>query len=356
MGFCTPMVRTMKAVVYESFGETPSIQEVPDPTPPDGGVVFEVEASGLCRSDWHGWMGHDPNIKLPHVPGHELAGVVMSAGKSVRNWKTGDRVTVPFVCGCGACPQCDSGNHQVCDHQFQPGFSHWGSFAQYVVVNYADVNLVRLPADMDFVTAACLGCRFVTAYRAVVDRGMVSAGQWVAVHGCGGVGNSAIMIAKALGAHVVAVDISDDKLAYAKSMGAVATVNGASEGNVAEAVRDFTGGGVHVSIDAYGSTVTCNNSVASLRKRGTHIQVGLMVGDDARAEIQMDIILAHELKILGSHGMAAHHYPPMLQMIKDGRLSPHRLIGSRIKMDQCPERLVELGTFSGVGMTVITEF
>ena len=175
MGFYTPGAHKMKAVVYEAFKGPITIQEVPDPAPPDDGVVIEVKASGLCRSDWHGWMGHDPDIHPPHVPGHELAGVVMSAGKSVRHWKAGDRVTVPFVCGCGECPQCDSGNHQVCDYQFQPGFTHWGSFAQFVAVDYADVNLVRLPEEMEFVTAACLGCRFVTAYRAVVDSGMVSA-------------------------------------------------------------------------------------------------------------------------------------------------------------------------------------
>ena len=346
----------MKAVVYEAFKGPITVQEVPDPTPPDDGVVIEVKASGLCRSDWHGWMGHDREIKLPHVPGHELAGLVMCAGESVRNWKTGDRVTVPFVCGCGACPQCESGNHQVCDHQFQPGFTHWGSFAQYVAVDFADVNLVRVPEEIEFVTAACLGCRFVTAFRALVDRAMVTAGQWVAVHGCGGVGASVIMIATALGAHVVAVDIADDKLAYAKSMGAAAIVNGAVEEDVAEAVRDITGGGAHISIDALGSALTCKNSVASLRKRGTHIQVGLMAGDDAQAEIQMDIILARELNILCSHGMAAHRYTPMLQMIKDGRLSPHRLLGSTITLDQCPERLVQLGSFTGVGMTVITSF
>ena len=194
----------MKAATYSAFGEPLTIAEVADPVAPPGGVVIAVRATGLCRSDWHGWMGHDPGIQLPHVPGHELAGVIETVGSEVKNWKPGDRVTLPFCCGCGACPQCESGNHQVCDRQFQPGFSHWGSFAEYVAIDYADVNLVRLPDDLDFVTAASLGCRFVTSFRAVVDQGQVAAGQWVAVHGCGGVGLSAIMIAKALDALVVA--------------------------------------------------------------------------------------------------------------------------------------------------------
>ncbi len=197
----------MKALVFESFQAPLSIQNVPDPTPSPDGVVIAVKATGLCLSDWHGWMGHDDDIVLPHVPGHEYAGVITAVGKNVRKWKTGDRVTVPFVCACGACPECQSGNHQVCDHQFQPGFTHWGSFAEYVAVERADVNVVALPDTMDFTTAASLGCRFATSFRAVVAQGKVSGGQWVAVHGCGGVGLSAIMIATALGANVIAIDI-----------------------------------------------------------------------------------------------------------------------------------------------------
>jgi len=189
-------------------------------------VVIKVMATGLCLSDWHGWMGHDPDIRLPHVPGHELAGVIMVTGKDVTRWKVGDAVTLPFVCGCGTCPQCISGNHQVCDHQFQPGFTHWGSFAEYVAIDRADINLVRVPESLDFVTTASLGCRFATAFRAVAAQGKVAAGQWVAVHGCGGVGLSAIMIASALGANVIGIDIDDKKLDLARSLGAAATVNG----------------------------------------------------------------------------------------------------------------------------------
>ncbi|MGH9946458.1 MAG: alcohol dehydrogenase catalytic domain-containing protein, partial [Pyrinomonadaceae bacterium] len=210
----------MKAAVYEEFQGTLSIRYVPDPTPSPMDVVLAVKACGICRSDWHGWMGNDPDIKLPHVPGHELAGEVVSIGSDVRNWKIGDRVTLPFVCGCGECEQCVSGNQQICDRQFQPGFTAWGGFAKYVAIEYADTNLVRLPDEIDFVTAASLGCRFATSFRAVVDQGKVAEGQWVALWGCGGVGLSAIMIAAALGARVVAVDIEDNKLEFAKTIGA----------------------------------------------------------------------------------------------------------------------------------------
>ena len=343
----------MKAAVYHAFGEPLSIEEVPDPEPSPGGVVIAVQATGLCRSDWHGWMGHDPDIRLPHVPGHELAGVVEAVGTDVANWQPGDRVTLPFVCGCGACPQCDSGNQQVCDHQFQPGFTHWGSFAEHVAIDYADTNLVRLPEDIDFVTAASLGCRFVTSFRAVVDQGQVAAGQWVAVHGCGGVGLSAIMIAKAMGAHVIAIDIDDEKLEFARGIGADALVDGSQVDSVAESIRNVTDGGAHVSMDALGSAITCSNSVDGLRKRGKHIQVGLMVGDDSRLALPLDRVIADELEILGSHGMQAHRYDEMLAMIRAGKLRPDLLIGKTISLADAVVELPNMNRFTGTGVTVI---
>ncbi len=346
----------MRAVFYTGFAKPPTIENLPDPTPPPDGVVVRVQATGLCRSDWHGWMGHDPDITLPHVPGHELAGIVETAGKGVTRWSAGDRVTVPFVGGCGACPQCASGNHQVCDHQFQPGFTHWGSFAELVAIDYADVNLVRLPDELDFVTAASMGCRFVTAFRGVVDQGRVSAGQWVAVHGCGGVGLSAIMIASALGANVVAVDIEDEKLDFARSAGAVDTVNGAKTKDVVGEVREITAGGVHVSFDALGSPVTCFNSIANLRKRGRHVQIGLMVGEHKHPFVPMDQVLASELEIVGSHGMQAHRYPEMLAMIRAGKLRPDRLIGRTISLEESIDRLVNLDRCADTGVTVINAF
>ena len=346
----------MKAVVYRAFNEPPEIEQVADPTPVKGGVVLKVMASGVCRSDWHGWQGHDPDIELPHVPGHELAGVIEAVGEGVMKWTLGDRVTVPFVGGCVACPQCDSGNQQVCDNQFQPGFTHWGSFAEYVSIHYADVNLVRLPDDMEYSTAASLGCRFATSFRAIVDQGKVSADQWVAVHGCGGVGLSAIMIASALGANVIAVDISDANLLLAQALGAVASVNANSVANVAEAVRELTGGGVHVSVDAIGNAEVCCNSIDSLRKRGRHIQIGLLVDEGGEVKVPMAKVLANELEIFGSHGMQAYRYTAMLEMITAGALSPEKLITRTIKLEESIAALMSMNEFNTTGVTVIAEF
>ncbi len=346
----------MKAVIFEQFGGPLSLEDAPDPKAGENGVVIQVQATGLCRSDWHGWMGHDPDIALPHVPGHELAGVIEAAGKEVTRWQVGERVTLPFVCGCGVCPQCQSGNHQVCDAQFQPGFTNWGSFAEYVAIDRADLNLVRLPDELDDVTAASLGCRFVTSFRAIVDQGKTSAGQWVAVHGCGGVGLSAIMIAAAAGANVAAVDIDDRKLALAHELGACALVNARQVKDVVAAVKDLTGGGAHVSLDALGSPETCFNSIAGLRKRGRHVQVGLMLGGHNHPAIPMDKVIANELEILGSHGIQAHRYPALFEMIQAGRLHPEKLIGKTIGLADAVRELPEMDNFSGTGVTVITRF
>ncbi len=343
----------MKAVYYEQFGGPIRVETVPDPAPAPDGVVIQVAATGLCRSDWHARIGHDPAMPLPHVPGHELAGVVSAVGRDVRRWRVGDRVTVPFVSGCGHCPECLSGNHHVCDTQFQPGFTHWGSFADYVALEYADINLVRLPEWLAFDTAASLGCRFVTSFRVVVDQGKVAAGQWVAVHGCGGVGLSAIMIATALGAQVVGIDIDEAKLDLARSLGAVATVNGATSADVVAEVRELTGGGAHVSLDALGHPSTCFNSIANLRKRGKHVQVGLLLGEQSRPALPMDLVLAYELEILGSHGMQAHRYPEMLAMIERGWLQPERLIGRRIGLAEAPAALQAMDSFTTMGITII---
>jgi D-arabinose 1-dehydrogenase-like Zn-dependent alcohol dehydrogenase len=343
-------------MVIEEFGGPAVVREVPDPSPAAHGVVVRVEATGLCRSDWHAWAGHDRTIGLPHVPGHELAGTVAEVGPEVRGWRVGDRVTVPFVCACGSCPPCLAGDHQVCDRQTQPGFTGWGSFAELVALDHADVNLVSLADDLDAVTAAALGCRFATAFRAVVHQGRVRPGDWVAVHGCGGVGLSAVMVAVAAGARVVAVDVTAGALELAGRFGATELVD-ASTSDAARAVRAVTGGGVAVSLDALGSNPTAVASVRSLAKRGRHVQVGLLPpgpSGDRQPSLPMARVIAHELEIIGSHGMAAHDYPAMLAMVASGRLRPDLLVTRRLTLEQGADALPAMGEPGyPAGVTVI---
>jgi D-arabinose 1-dehydrogenase-like Zn-dependent alcohol dehydrogenase len=342
----------MRAVVFDAFGHRPEVRDVQDPTPSRRGAVIRVEATGLCRSDWHGWMGHDPGIRLPHVPGHELAGVVEEVGPEVLNWRPGQRVTVPFVCACGRCGACADGAQQVCERQTQPGFTHWGSFAEYVPIENADVNLVGIRGELAFTTAAGLGCRFATAFRAVVAQGRVAPGEWVAVHGCGGVGLSAVQVAVAAGARVVAVDVSAGALELAAACGAEHLVDGADD--VPAAVAELTGGGAHVSLDALGAAVTCVNSIRSLRRRGRHVQVGLLPPAVGRPEVPMELVIAGELAVLGSHGMAAADYPAMLSLIEAGRLHPELLVTRRLGLDDAGAALAAVGREPGIA--VVTSF
>lgn len=344
----------MRAVIFEEFGAPPAVAEVADPACPEDGVVVRVEATGLCRSDWHGWIGHDLDIALPHVPGHELAGEVVAVGAQVERWQVGDRVTTPFVLGCGRCPTCAAGDPQVCPDQHQPGFTHWGSYAELVALTRADANLVALPDNLDSAVAASLGCRFATAWRAVVQLGQATGGDTVAVHGCGGVGLSAVMIAASRGARVIAVDVSEDSLRLARELGAVETVDG-TDAEVADRIADLTDGGADVSLDALGHTTTLTNSVLSLRRRGRHVQVGLLSGEHHRPSVPMDRVIGWELQLLGSHGMAAAAYPEMLADVLTGRLAPQRLLRHRIGLAQTPDALVGLGRpGSGAGgITVI---
>ena len=342
----------MRAQLFEEFGGQLTVRTVPDPSPSPDGVVVRVGASGICRSDWHAWAGHDPDVVLPHVPGHELAGTVAAVGARVRNWSVGDRVTVPFVCACGRCGPCREGAGQVCLRQTQPGFTHWGSLAELVTLDAADVNLVALPADLPFVTAASLGCRFATAFRAVTAVARVRPGEWVAVHGCGGVGLSAVQVAVAAGARVVAVDVSPAALALARQMGAEEGVDGSEVGtaDVPAAVAQLTAGGAHVSLDAVGTAATCTNSIRSLRPRGRHVQVGLLPPAVGRPEVPMELVIARELAVLGSHGMAAADYPAMLSLIVAGRLRPDLLVTRQLSLEDAGAALVAVGSEPGIAV------
>ncbi len=334
--------------MFETFGGPLTVREVPDPTPSLDGVVVEVGATGVCRSDWHAWSGHDGDVVLPHVPGHELAGTVAAVGTHVRRWSVGDRVTVPFVCGCGRCEPCRRGAEQVCLHQTQPGFTHWGSFAELVALDAADVNLVALPDELPFVAAAALGCRFATAFRAVTAVGRVQREEWVAVLGCGGVGLSAVQVAVAAGARVVAVDPSPAARAQALAMGASHAVAAPA------GVWDLTGGGAHLSLDCLGSPATCVASIRLLRPQGRHVQVGLLPPALGRPEVPMELVVARELAVLGSHGMSARDYPEMLAQISAGRLRPQDLVSRELTLDEAGEALAQLGRSPGV--EVVTRF
>jgi alcohol dehydrogenase len=340
----------MKAAQFSQFAAPLEIVDVAKPEPPAGGVVIEVRAAGVCRSDWHAWQGHDSDVKsLPHVLGHEFAGTIAEVGPGVSGWRVGDRVTVPFACGCGRCGQCASGNTQVCPDQFQPGVTGPGAFAEFVALPFAETNLVRLPDQVGFAEAASLGCRFATAYRALahLDQAALQPGEEVAIFGCGGVGLSAIMIARALGAEVTAVDIRPEALRRAAELGAAKTLH----------PSQLEGLSVQVTVDALGKTETCVAAIHSLAPRGRHVQVGLMLGGDANPALPIGRVIAKELRIIGSHGMGASAYPELLDLVAAGTLQPKALIAASVSLAELPSVIQAMGEFAGEpGITLIEQF
>ncbi len=329
----------MRAVTFSRFTEQPAVAEVDNPRLPPGGAVIRVRATGVCRSDWHAWQGHDSTVNLPHIPGHEFAGVIEEIDPAVKGFQVGDRVTVPFIFACGTCQYCRAGNTQVCPNQQQPGFDLKGSWAELVAVTQAGTNLVKLPDEIPFDLAAGLGCRFGTAYHSMRVQARVQPGEWVAVVGCGGVGLSCVQIAIAAGARVVALDRSEAALAAAESLGAMPLF---SDDAAVARVHELTDGGAHVSVDALGARVTATLALESLRPKGRHVQVGLLLGDDANPPLPIGRVIGLELELFGSHGLAIADYAQMLEEIASGTLDLSGSVGSRISFEELPEAMAAM--------------
>lgn len=346
----------MRAALLSRYNTPTEITDVPDPACPRDGAVIAVRACGVCRSDHHAWKGADPDVVLPHVMGHEFSGEVIEIGAECRAFTVGDRVTAPFILGCGTCPDCRGGEPTICNHQQVIGFTGWGAFAERLAIPRADFNLVRLPDTMDFAAAAGMGCRVTTSFRAVVDRAKIQPGEWLSVHGCGGVGLSAIMIGAALGARVLAVDVNPEALKIARSLGANATLDASGTQDVGAAVRDLTNGGAHVSLDALGVTDTFRNSLKSLRKLGRHVQIGMPLGRHATPELPLlELVYSRQITLHGTRGIGAARFAALFDMISAGRLAPERLVTKRIGLSGLNAALSAMDGYTGAGVTVVDD-
>jgi alcohol dehydrogenase len=347
----------MRAALIEAFSEPLVVRDVPDPQCPADGAIVRVRACGVCRSDWHAWTGADPDVSAPHVPGHEFAGVIEEVGRDCRRFKRGDRVTAPFILACGRCPDCIGGDPTVCKHQHVVGFSSWGAFAERIAVPRADFNLVHLPEAIGFTAAAGMGCRVTTSFRAVVDRAKLQPGEWLAIHGAGGVGLSALLIGAAIGASVLAIDVNEDALKLAQSLGATRTLNVSGIADVGAAVREATNGGAHVSLDALGITATFHNSIRGLRKLGRHVQIGMPLGRHAEPTIPLlELVYSRQISVMGTRGIPASRFPALFEMIAAGHLDPARLVTQTISLEEAGAALEAMNGYTGAGITVIDRF
>lgn len=345
----------MRAARLISYRQPLDLTFVPDPEPVADGVVVRVTACGVCRSDWHAWSGSDPDVVLPITPGHEYCGEVVAVGPRVRRWKVGDRVIAPFILACGHCPDCAQGQQTICADQVVPGFTCDGAFAEYIAVAHADANLSVLPDTLAPEIAAALGCRVTTAWQALVGRAQIQGGEWLAVFGGGGVGISTLLLGKALGARVAVVDIADDKLAYAQSLGADAVVNAATC-DAPQAVKDLTGGGAHVAIEALGIEATTVSAMRSLRKLGRMVQIGMPAGDHSTMSLPMDVLYSGQLTVYGTRGMPSWRYPSLLSLIASGSVDLSPLVTRKISLSQVSAELAAFDQPTPPGVAVVTDF
>ena len=342
----------MRAAVLRTYNAPLSIEDVPEPDCPPDGVVLKVIACGICRSDWHGWTGEHPRVKPGQIQGHEYCGEVVEAGRDA-TWTKGDRVVAPFILACGACPACQSGQQNTCPNQRLPGFIEPGAFAEYVAVPL-DHNLARLPENLSPTVAAGLGCRVTTSWHALTGRAQLQAGEWLAVHGTGGIGLSAALLGKALGAHVVVVDVVQEKLDHALGLGIDAAVMAGED--TAERIREITGGGAHVSVEALGIPATVAASLDCLRPLGRHVQVGMPVGHTAVMAVNMNTVYMKNLALFGTRGMPSWRYPSLLSLITRGVVDMAPLIAREVALSDASEELAAFNGPTPPGVAVITEF
>jgi alcohol dehydrogenase len=353
----------MRAAVLEDHGEPLAIEDVDAPEPAPHGVVVETEACGICRSDWHVWQGDWDWLGIDadagQILGHEPAGHVVAVGDEVETVREGDHVAIPFNLGDGQCPECRTGHSNTCENGMPLGFIEQaqGAFAEQVHVPFADHNAVELPAGVTSVDMAGLGCRFMTSFHGLAHRADVNAGDWVAVHGCGGVGLSAVHIADALGANVIAVDLKDDKLAQAAELGAVETVNAAETERVPKAIKGLTDGGAAVSVDALGIAETSRNSVQSLGNRGQHLQIGLTTeAEKGSVSLPTDAMVMQEIEFLGSYGMPVSSYDEIFRMVATGKIDPSAVVSETVGLEDVSDRLAAMTDFETDGIPVVDSF
>lgn len=339
----------MKAAVFYGSGQPLKVEEVPTPTPGAKEVLVKVAACGLCHTDLH-YLDHGvPTFKKPPlILGHETSGTISGVGSEVSQWQEGDRVLLPAVYGCGECEMCRTGRENICERMVMFGNNVDGGYAEYVLAPAKDVLV--LPDEIPLVEGAIIADATTTPYHAVVNRGQVKPGDWVVVFGCGGIGLNLVQVADAMGARVVAVDIMDEKLEWAKRLGAQVVLNPQNVERVDKEIRKLTGGGADVAFEAIGNPSTQAQTFASLRTGGRFVVVGFsgkpMTLDTGR-------VMYREMEILGSLGCRAVDYPKVIQLALQGKIKVVELVTARFSLDDINKGLDTLRRGEGIRSVIV---
>ena len=312
------MPKFMKAAVVRSFGKPLTLEEVAIPTPGPGEVLVRIVATGVCHTDLHAADGDWPvKPTPPFIPGHEGTGIVAALGAGVTSLKEGDPVGIAWLHdACGACEYCMTGWETLCEAQHDSGYSVNGTFAEYAIGSAAYV--ARLPERPDFAGLAPILCAGVTTYKGLKET-EARPGEWVAISGIGGLGHVAVQYAKAMGLHVVALDVTEEKLALARTLGADIAVNAASPDAVEQVVK-ATGGGAHGVLVTAVSPPAFSQALHMARRRGTVSLVGLPPGDFATPIFE---VVLKRITIRGSIVGTRKDLAEALAFAADGKVRSH---------------------------------
>lgn len=312
------MAKTMKAAVVREFGKPLKIEEVAIPTPGAGEVLVRIKATGVCHTDLHAADGDWPvKPTPPFIPGHEGAGIVAAVGAGVKNLREGDPVGIAWLHdACGACEYCITGWETLCELQHDSGYSVNGSFAEYAIGSAAYV--ARLPERVNFAEIAPILCAGVTTYKGIKET-EAKPGEWIAISGIGGLGHVAIQYARAMGLRVVALDVSEEKLALARKLDAEITIN-ARLPDAAEQVTKLTGGGAHGVLVTAVSPSAFAQALRLVRRKGTVCLVGLPPGDFATPIF--DVVLKR-ITLRGSIVGTRKDLTEALEFAAEGKVRAH---------------------------------
>jgi len=344
----------VKAALFMGAGKPLEVTDVPAPVPQAGEALVRVAACGVCHTDLH-YLDHDvPTFKPPPmILGHEISGTVEAvAGDGPV--QVGDRVLVPAVLGCGACPACRTGRENICASMRMVGNHMDGGYAELVTVPAGD--LVPLPDELPLAESSVIADALTTPFHAVVNRGKVKPGDRVAVFGCGGIGINVVQLAAAAGAEVVAVDINAERLELAGRLGAAHTVDASAGGDtkskVAKAVRGLTGGGAEVAFECIGRPETQAQAFDSTRNGGRLVLVGYST--DAMP-LNAGRTMFREMEIVGSLGCRGIDYPRVVELVRQGKVSLHDIVTSRFGLDRINDAFDELRAGRGVRSIVVPD-